>query len=124
MTEYIITMTSDQLHKTLKSVELLMRLKLGQYQELVYNLCDIRDPKLAERISEADDILKNAFMLINKDKKPSEYKDEEWNVLYDIFQILRKAVHDAEYPESSSIDAFPPIQCSKQPMPKVEWRRR
>ena len=121
MTEYVLTLNEDQAHETLKAVELLMRLKLGQYQELVYNLCDIRSAVKADTVSHIDDTLKYAFSLIYKDKEPTEYKDEEWYRLYNLYQVLRKAIHDAEHPEGTGIDSYEPMQITEEPLPKIKW---
>lgn len=120
--EYKLTLTSAQMAEIHKAVELLMRIKLGQYQELIYDLCDIKDAKKAVRISEADTILKQAFAIIYENKKPSEYKDAEWFILYDLYQVLRKSIHDAEYPYRPGLDDSEPMHFSKEPLPKCEWK--
>ena len=117
---YKISVSSAQLKEITKSVELLMRLKLGQYRELTYSLCDIyKEP--TEKLDAVDDVLRNAFNIINKDKKPTEYKDNEWFILYDIFQVLRKAIHDVEHPEGTGVDSYEPLQMSLEPLPKCTW---
>ena len=123
MYEYVLTLNSDQCKETFKAVELLMRLKLGQYQELVYSLCDIRNPSFADNIDSADRVLKSAFEIIYKDKKPGEYKDEEWYRLYNLYQVLRKAIHDAEHPETKGIDSYEPMQLTDEPLPKIRWSK-
>ena len=75
MYEYTLKLNSTNIHELLKAVELLMKLKLGQYQEIVYDLCDIHSPSEAENISNADDLLREAFELIYKEKKVSEYNE-------------------------------------------------
>lgn len=123
MPEYELTMNADQAHETLKAVELLMRLKLGQYQEIIYSLCDIRNPDFSIKISKADDILKDAFSIIYEGKKPGEYKDTEWYRLYNIYQVLRKAIHDAEHPETTGIDSYEPMQMTEEPLPTIKWKK-
>ena len=124
MIEYTLIMPDEQCHETLKAVELLMRLKLGQYQELIYTLCDIYNPKLSKTISEADSILKTAFEKMNKHKKTTEYKDEEWYRLYNIYQVLRKAIHDAEHPEGQGLDSYEPMRLTEEPLPIVKWIKK
>ena len=121
--EYKLKLTSVQISEIHKAVELLMRLKLGQYQELVYDLCDIHDAQKAAKISEIDTILKQAFSLMNEDKKPRDYKDDEWFVLYDLYQVLRKSIHDAEHPGRPGLDDSEPMHFSKEPLPECEWRK-
>lgn len=124
MFEYTLTLSQNQAHEVLTAVELLMRLKLGQYQELVYTLCDIYNPEKTIQISVIDDILKQAFNLMNKDKTPAEYKDDEWHRLYDIYQVLRKAIHDAETPDADGVDSYPPFQTAKEPLPSIKWNKK
>lgn len=121
MPEYTLILNSDQAHETLAAVELFMRLKLGQYQELIHALCDFRDPEIANNISNADDVLKCAFQIMNKNKKPGDYKDKEWYRLYNLYQVLRKAIHDAEHPEGKGIDSYEPMQLTEEPLPIVRW---
>jgi len=124
MFEYTLTLNEEQCHEVLKSVELLMRLKIGQYQELIYSLCDIYNPELSEQISAADSVFRTAFDIMNKGKKPSEYKDKEWHVLYDLYQVLRKGIHDAEHPEGSGLDAAEPLQFGNMPLAGMKWIKK
>ena len=124
MTEYTLTLNEAQCHEVHKAVELLMRLKLGQYQELIYALCDIMNPNFAEQLSQADTLFKVAFETMNKGKKSNEYKDEEWWRLYNIYQVLRKAIHDAEHPESTGIDSTTPLQFTDEKLPEISWIKK
>jgi len=120
---YELTISSAQIKEIAKSVELLMRLKLGQYRELTYSLCDIfKEP--TEKLDSIDAVLKTAFEIINKDKKPTDYKDDEWYILYDIYQVLRKALHDTEHPEGQGVDSYEPLQLSTEPLPKCKWNKK
>ena len=121
MSEYTLTLNEEQCHEALKSIELLMRLKIGQYQELIYSLCDIYNPELSEQLSAADAIFRTAFEVMNKGKKPAEYKDREWHILYDLYQVIRKGIHDAEHPEGKGIDSTDPVQFGKEPLAKIKW---
>ena len=116
--KYQLELSQTQMKETLKAVELLMRLKIGQYQELVYDLCDIHDPDKTIDVDTIDGLFKKAFDFMNKDKKPNEYKDKEWYVLYDVFQVLRKSVHDSEHP---TVDVYDLFQLSTEPLPKCTW---
>ena len=121
MTEYTLTINSEQCHELLKATELLMRLKLGQYQELIYSLADIHNTKTMPILAVVDDVLKHAFEMLYSNKKSTEYKDEEWYRLYNLYQVLRKAIHDAEHPEGTGLDASEPMQMTKEPLPKIRW---
>lgn len=111
------------MHELAKANELLMRLKLGQYQELVYLLCDINDPEKTEKVSAVDTMFRQAFEFMNDGKKPNEYKDEEWFILYDLYQVLRKAMHDAENPQGKGLDSQEAFQTSKEPLAKCIKKR-
>ena len=124
MVDYILTMNSDQCKETLKAVELLMRLKIGQYQELTWDLVSTHRKGTDDSLVEADEHLRAAFNIFNKDKKPSEYKDTEWYVLYNLYQVLRKAIHDAEHPEGKGIDSWEPMQLTEVPLPKITWEKK
>lgn len=123
MFEYTLTLNEEQCHEVLKAVELLMRLKIGQYQEIIYTLCDIQNPERTNQISEADTILKQAFAVMNKGKKSNEFKDDEWHTLYDLYQVLRKGIHDTEHPETEGLDAAEPIQFGEKPLAKMKAKK-
>ena len=122
--EYTLTASSTQMNEILKAVELLMRLKLGQYQELVYVLGDVNNPLDSGKLSDVDTLLKQAFKVLNQNKPVKEYKDVEWHQLYDLYQVLRKAVHDAEHPDGKDLDASEPMQFGEEPLMKVKWKTR
>lgn len=124
MFEYELMLNQEQCHEVLKAVELLMRLKLGQYQEIIYTLCEITNPEVTDQISEADTILKHAFTVMNKGKSSRDFKDEEWRILYDLYQVLRKGIHDAENPDGNSLDASEPIQFGNKPLAKINWTKK
>jgi len=119
--EYTLTLDSAQCHELLKAVELLMRLKIGQYQELIYTLCDIKDTNQMERWAVVDSMFKRTFEVMNKEKKSTDYKDAEWYRLYNLYQVIRKNIHDAEHPEGTGLDASEPMQMTKEPLPKMRW---
>lgn len=118
---YTLTMSSGQLREASKAIELLMRLKLGQYDQLHWALLDIMDEDFCEKRDEAEFHLKAAFQALFRGKKSTEWKDHEWHVLYDLYQVIRKAIHDAEYPDSIGVDSYPPMCTAVEPMAKCEW---
>lgn len=120
--EYVLTLNSDQAKEILKAVELLMRLKIGQYQEITFNLADKYNPEKFQHIEMADYFLKKAFDEIYYGKPQNEYKDDEWYRLYNIYQVLRYNIHNAETPGRDGIDGQPPMKLTKEPLPVCEWR--
>lgn len=122
MVEYTLTMNEEQCHAVYKAVELLMRLKIGQYQELIYSLCDITDPNISEQLSQADTLFKVAFETMNKGKTSKEYKDEEWKRLYNLYQVLHEAISKAEHPEET--DNIEPLQFTGEKLAKIKWNKK
>ena len=100
-----------------------MRLKINQYKEIPFALVDISDSRFCEKRDLANPYLKLAFDALYSDKKDNEWKDSEWYRLYNIHQVIRKAIHDAERPNSIGVDADQPIAFGGEPLPKIEWRK-
>jgi len=124
MTEYILTLNPDQIKEINKAVDLLMRLKINQYKEIPFALVDIGDNRFCEKRNLANPYLKLAFDALYSDKQDNEWKDSEWYRLYNIHQVIRKAIHDVERPNSVGIDADQPIAFGGEPLPKIEWRKK
>lgn len=124
--EYILTLNSDQTRETLKAIELLMRLKLGQYKELSFALLDITKDDFCRRKDLSERHLEKAFneLFGGKTDKKTDWKDTEWYRLYNLYQVLRKALHDAENPEGVGIDGYDPIQFTEEPLPKIRWEKK
>ena len=112
--EYILTLNTNQAKETLHAIELLMRLKLGQYQELSSALINVKNNDFIKRSNAMDSIIRTGFVYIDKEK------DEEWYRLYNLYQVLRKAIHDVEWPDMFGVDGDKPIQFTKEPLPKIE----
>ena len=121
MIEYTITMNSDQAHELCRAVELLMRLKLGQYNELPYMLLDLGAKDYCERRDDARPHLEKAFDALFRGKGPGDWKDEQWHRLYDLFQVLRYMIHEAEHPDSIGVDSYPPRSSNGEPLPEWSW---
>lgn len=122
--EYVLTMNSDQLLTCLKAVELLMRLKICQYEELPFELCDLSDPDFCDRRDDAKQYLRLAFDEMFRGKAPGTWKDARWHRLYGLYQVMRKARHDAEYPESKGVDSYDPISTDGEKLPGISWRAK
>ena len=127
--EYILTLNSHQAHEILKVVELLERWKLKQpdimshmlldYEEMsIDEYCERRD-KLNRALKEAMDIA-----IPHDPTYTKKLKDDEWYLLYNITQALRYAVHQAEHPNTTGVDSYPPLQLGGQPVPECEWRKK
>ena len=121
MFEYTLTLNSSQTREVLKAVELLMRLKLGQYREIPFALVDINDDDFCKKRDNSEPLLKTAFDVLYKNKE--KWKDEEWYRLYNLYQVIRKNLHDAENPNGKGIDGDPPLQFTDEPLPKMEWKK-
>ena len=123
MIEYTLTLNSDQAREALKAIELLMRLKLGQYQEIVYNLAEINTPEKIKQIDKAEKCFKRGFDIMNEGKPLESYKNYDWYRLYNLYQVIRYNIHNAENPDGTGVDSYPPMQMTEEPLPKCEWRK-
>ena len=122
MPEYTLTLNSEQAREILKAVELLMRLKLNQaftFNDSVAGW-DVEDPK---RLREATRYVELALGILFENREAHRWKDAEWYRLYNIYQVIRKAVHDAEHPETEGVDAYDPIKFTDEPLPKIRWEK-
>ena len=119
MAEYTLTLNSDQARAVLSSVDLLMRLKINQPEELIWYLLDVGEGDFCTRRDEARPHLRLAFEVFFRDKQTG--KDELWYRLYNLYQVLRKAVHDAEHPETTGVDSYEPLRFTDEPLPQCEW---
>lgn len=119
--DYTLYLNSDQAHETLKAVEFLMRLKLNQYDQISYNVLNLADKDYCDRRDESRPLLEQAFKVLFKGKRDDEWKDNEWYRLYNLYQVIRKAIHDAEHPDSNGVDANEPIRFTDEPLPKCEF---
>ena len=122
--EYTLTLNSEQAREINKAVDLLMRLKINQYKELPFALVSIEDNEFCNKRDAANPYLKLAFDAMYQGKKDTEWKDDEWYRLYNIHQVIRKAIHDAEHPEGKGIDGDPPMAFGGQPLPKIRWEKK
>lgn len=123
MIEYSLTMNPEQARTALKAVELLMRLKLNQYEELPFALIDLSRKDFCDRRDLAKFHLKPAFEQLNGWRHDAEWKDDEWYRLYNLYQVLRYMIHEAEHPESVGVDSYPPTRRTDEPLPGYAWKR-
>lgn len=127
--EYKLTMNSEQAKEVRYAVELLMRMKINQPEEISRAVLEgifdrIGFEEYLRRRDEADEHLKRAFAAMFPDLSEIR-KDNEWYRLYNLYQVIRYAVHQAENPESKGVDSYPPMQFTDdEPMPKCEWNEK
>ena len=117
---YVLTLTSEQAKVMDKAVELLLRLKLGQYKELPFALMKLDAEDFAEKRDDASVYLLTAFQILSGKACPGWDKDQEWYRLYDLHQVVRHAIHNAEHPETDGVDSYPPICTAGEALPKIE----
>ena len=126
MVEYKITLTSSQLKETLKAIELLMRLKINQPNEIISAVLSWGEgmtvDEYCERRDNAEPLLKKAFDELFPTHDSCK-KNAEWYRLYNLYSSIRYAIHEAEHPESKGVDSYPPSNWSDEPAPKLEWEK-
>ena len=133
--EYVLTMNSDQAHTALKAIELLMRMKINQPEEITravmpYDYYDEMTGKVdSKRFDEhihrrdaADGYVKMAFQQIFPTWE-NVRKDEEWYRLYNLYQAIRYQIHLAEHPDSKGVDSYPSMRLTDEPMPDCRFRK-
>ena len=125
--EYTLTMNSRQAKECLKAVELLMRMKINQPEEISRAVLDgmyerIGIDEYIRRKNGANEYLRAAFAAIFPTWDEVQ-KDDEWYVLYNIYQAIRYQIHLAEHPGSTGVDSYPPMQFTDEPIPKCEYRK-
>ena len=130
--EYTLILDSPQAAELLKAVELLMRLKINQPEEITWMVMpddyfsdngkvdSKRFDDYIERRDKANEYLRKAFALMFP---YGSTKDPEWHRLYNLYQVIRYARHEAEFPDSTGVDSYPPMQFTDEPMPKCTWRK-
>ena len=120
---YILTMSSAQCHAVCESVEFLMRLRMAQSDEIPRHVLEwgegLSVDEWCRRRDEAEPLLNAAFRILF----PSWTEAKRDNRLYDLYQVTRKAIHDAEHPETTGVDSYPLMCTAGEPMAKCEFKR-
>ena len=120
---YTLTMSSAQCHAVCESVEFLMRLRMAQTDEIPRHILEwgegLSVDEWCRRRDEAEPLLRDAFRILF----PSWTEAKRDNRLYDLYQVTRKAIHDAEHPETTGVDSYPLMETAGEPMAKCEWRK-
>ena len=87
--QYRLTLSTAKARAADKAIELLLRLKIGQFEEIPWFVRGGDHPKeFCRKRDEAKpylDALRNIY---------GAQKDTEWHRLYDLHQVIRKAIHD------------------------------
>lgn len=96
---YTLTMNKGQCHAVCEAVEFLMRLRMAQVEEIPRHVLKwgegLSVDEWCRRRDEAEQpILHEAFRILF----PSLTEAKRDNKLYDLYQVTRKAIHDAEHP--------------------------
>lgn len=118
---YTLTMSSAQCHAVCESVEFLMRLRMAQPDEIPRHVLEWGDglsvDEWCRRRDEAEPLLNAAFKILF----PSLTEAKRDNRLYDLYQVMRKAIHDAEHPETTGVGSYPLMQTAGEPMAKCTF---
>lgn len=123
--EYVLTLTPQQAQTIRDAVDLMMRLKIKQPEELAFKLIPA-DPHFCEKRDKANPLFKAGFDALFDGKDSTEWKDAEWHRLYGIFQVLRHEIFmqngGSQYSWSIAADK-PRITLESEPLPKIEVRK-
>lgn len=125
MIEYNLKLNSKQTAYVLKAVDLLMRLKINQPEEISRDVLDGMYERLGideycNRRDKANSYLRLAFLEIFPTWDEVK-KDDEWHSLYNIYQALRYQRHLAEYPNSKGVGSYPPMYFGGEQIPECTW---
>lgn len=119
---YTLAMSSAQCHAICESVEFLMRLRMAQTDEIPRHVLKwgegLSVDEWCRRRDEAEPLLNAAFRILF----PSWTEAKRDNRLYDLYQVTRKAIHDAEHPETTGVDSYPFMCTSGEEPAKCEWK--
>lgn len=123
---YTLTLSSEQIKAVRDAVELMMRLKINQPEEIpraVLNWGEgLEVDEWCRRRDEAEPYLYLGFKALFPTWQDVK-KDTLWHRLYDLYQVTRYAIHEAEHPASQGVDSYKPMCTASEPMAKCEWRK-
>lgn len=111
-----ITMDDDMARAVLDAVELSMRLRINQPEEICWKMLNLADDDFCEKRDAAGALLKDAFNIIfppeayfrTDDRK---WKNDEWYRLYNVYQVMND-----HFGKSN----FKPMQLTDVPLPRIE----
>ena len=115
--QYRLTLSTAQARAADKAIELLLRLKIGQFEHIPEAVQDWTEDvdAFCRRRDEARPLLDALRVVFNPYSK-----DDEWHRLYDLHQVIRKAIHDTENPEGRGVDSYPPMCTAGEKMARME----
>jgi len=113
--QYRLTLSTAQARAADKAIELLLRLKIGQFEEIPWA---VRGGDHPEEFCRKRDEAKPHLDAMRKIY--GAQKDTEWHRLYDLHQVIRKAIHDAEHPGTTGIDSYPAVCTAGEKMARME----
>jgi len=113
--QYRLTLSTAQARAADKAIELLLRLKIGQFEEIPWA---VRGGDHPEEFCRKRDEAKPHLDALRKIYDAQ--KDDEWHRLYDLHQVVRKAIHDAEHPETIGVDSYPVMCTSGERLARME----
>lgn len=91
---FTLTMTEKQARAVFDAVELLMRLKIDQPEQIFWcGIIDMMDENYCRIRDAAQDDLRTAFRKIFNPQHPAK-KDDQWHRLYNVWQAMRKGLFD------------------------------
>ena len=121
--EYTLKLNSEQAQTLMKAVDLLMRLKLNQYDNIPYCLIGFNDEDYSNKREMSRNYLRMAFEVIFPTWEDIK-KDDEWYRLYNLYKSVAYAKHCAENPNGKGVDSYPPTQLTDEPIPECTWERK
>lgn len=130
MVEYTLTLKSKQAKEIQNALEVIMRWKLRQpsiVMEYLPNRLSWKndfDDYLKKRDEITEYLEKANDIAIPKLENNNTLKDEQWDRIYNIFQVIRHAIQQAEYPDSKGVDSYPPFPSGNEPLPEIKWERK
>ena len=128
--EYVLTLNSEQAREVMNTLEFMMRWKLKQPRLAVEYLPDRLDWKgdfdgsLKKRDAMIAALTEANNIAIPERENMYTLKDEQWHRIYNIFQVIRHAIQQAEYPDSKGVDSYPTFPSGGEPLPGIEWRKK
>ena len=113
--QYRLTLSTAQARAADMAIELLLRLKIGQFEEIPLAVSGGDHPeefcRKRDKATPYLDALRNIY---------GAQKDDEWHRLYDLHQVIRKAIHDVEHPGTVGVDSYPVVNTCGEKMARME----
>ena len=122
---YTLIMSAEQCNAVSGAVELLMRLKINQPEEIPRAVLAWGEGLSVDEWCKRRDRAAPCLRLAFKEMFPPCHvlkKDQEWHRLYDLYQVIRRAIHDAEHPQTTGVDSYDPMCTAGEKMAKCEFK--